>query len=342
MKTKQVIGIIVGIVGVVAIYFSLKEYSGIGATLGVLLTAFGALYPFIFKDKQKPVVVLSKDYLHELAGEEIALRDKTIEELRQQLAEKDLPDYKEAVKPYVDEGNYAKAIELVNPDGAAEEAAEEAAEKYIFQAQLYIAGYQFKEAGEHYRKAVEIFPSAENTFAAAEFYQELNRVNDAKEYYERCLEMELLPVNRASVLNNLGNIFEQSNDYPEAEKAYAEALKIKRTLADEDPQTYKPTLAVTLNNLGALHSKKGEYEQADNYYKEALEIRRELAKKDPDTYNPDLAITLNNLGCLHHDQEDYDQAKGYHKEALQLRRGLAAKDAKTYNPDLATSLNNLG
>ncbi|MDR2498031.1 MAG: tetratricopeptide repeat protein, partial [Tannerellaceae bacterium] len=240
MKTKQVIGIIVAIVGVVAIVAFAMDGSSIGSRIGTIggiaLTAFGALYPFIFKEKQQQQqqqqpVLLTKEVARVLADPVIIAENERLqqqvaelerEKLQRDLAQPNLPDYKKAVKPYVAKGDYAKAIELVNPGGAAKEAAE----KYIFTAQLYIANYQFKEAEEHYKKAIEIFPSDDNTFAAAVFYYSLNRFNEAKEYFNRCLSMELSPAQRAVVQNNLGLIFEQLNDYPEAEKAFAEALEI--------------------------------------------------------------------------------------------------------------------
>ncbi|MDR2496973.1 MAG: tetratricopeptide repeat protein [Tannerellaceae bacterium] len=340
MKTKLVsaIGIVaIGVIGATAIWLSTDGYVRIASLAALILTVFIFLHQVVFKDKP---VVLSKDYLHELAGEEIALRDKTIEDLNKQIAAMKNPKYKKAAKKYIKRGDYAKAIEIIG--AYIKKYTSETAEVYIFQAQLYIANFQFKEAEEHYRKAVEIFPSLENTFAAAEFYCSLNRFNEAKDYYGRCLDMELSPSNRASVQNNLGNILEDSKDYPSAEKAYTEALEIKRTLADEYPQTYKPDLAGTLNNLGVLYQNKGEYDKAKEYYNEALEIYRERAYNAPDTYDPDLATTLNNLGVLHYARKDYEQAARHHNEALQLYRNLAAKDAKTYNPDLAMSLNNLG
>ncbi|MDR2495980.1 MAG: tetratricopeptide repeat protein [Tannerellaceae bacterium] len=336
MKTTIIISCVA--LGVIAAAAALISNNIVYMLATLIIAVVGVLLTQIFK--AEPAIVtpeIAANIVDDTLLHKIALRDKTIEELQQQLAEKDLPDYLQATKPFVEKGEYAKAIARLDAYKK-----EKDAEFYIFRARLYIANSQFDEACGNYNMAVDTWPSFDNTLAAAKFYYSLNRFREAQGYLKHCLEMELSAEQRASVLNNLGMIFWQSNEYSEAEKAYAEALEIARRLNDEDPQTYKPGLAVTLNNLGALCGDKGEYGQAEERYNEALEIYRELAKKDSDKYNPVLAITLNNLGEWHRDKAEYTQAEAYHKNALQLYREMTAKDAKTHNPDLATSLNNLG
>ena len=82
----------------------------------------------------------------------------------------------------------------------------------------------------------------------------------------------------------------------EAREEYAEALQIRRELALENPDTYRPGVAMTLNNLGVLDRDQGRMEEARNEHAEALQTYRELAQKNPETYRPDVATTLNNLG----------------------------------------------
>jgi len=82
----------------------------------------------------------------------------------------------------------------------------------------------------------------------------------------------------------------------EARQEYEEALRIRRELAQKNPETYLPDLAWTLHNLGLLDYSQKRVEEARQEYQEGLKIYRELAQKDPQTYLPYVAMTLYNLG----------------------------------------------
>jgi len=82
----------------------------------------------------------------------------------------------------------------------------------------------------------------------------------------------------------------------EARKEFAEALQTYRELAQKNPETYQPDVALTLNNLGILDRDQGRMEEARKEFAEALQTYRELAQKNPETYQPDVVRTLNNLG----------------------------------------------
>ncbi|PSB23910.1 hypothetical protein C7B82_29470 [Stenomitos frigidus ULC18] len=131
------------------------------------------------------------------------------------------------------------------------------------------------------------------------------------------------------------------NDYATAQGSYEEALQIRRTLAESNPRTYLPDVAMTLNNLANLQQAQNDYATAQGSYEEALQIRRTLAAENPRTYLPDVAMTLNNLATLQSDQNDYATAQGSYEEALQIRRTLAESNPRTYLPDVAMTLINL-
>jgi tetratricopeptide (TPR) repeat protein len=340
-----------------AILISIISLAGIGTSLyafyidraswGSLAGAFSFIISFtlslntLFSPKEQPdLPLVTKELVirHELALTEIALLNKTVAELKEQLAGKDLPDYKQAVKQYVENGDYAKAIELVDTDAADSEAAE----RHIFKAKLLIAAYRFAEAEMHYRKAVEILPSLNNNFAMAGFYYDLNRFNEAEAYYNVCLAQARSEEDRANVLSNLGLVQWENRNYVNAEKSFTEALKIERELAEHNPQTYNSGVAVVLNNLGLLQRDIQKYAEAEKSFTEALKIDRELAEKDSQAYNPDVAGTLNSLGNLQADIQKYAEAEKSFTEALRIRRELAEHNPQAYNPDLAGTLNNLG
>ena len=146
----------------------------------------------------------------------------------------------------------------------------------------------------------------------------------------------------AGILNNLGLLHKDLNQYTTAEKEYQGALEIQQKLANDNPDAYLADVAMTLNNLGNLHSDLNQYTTAEKEYKETLKIYRNLAKENPDAFLGDVAITLNNLAVLHKSLKQYDAAEKEHKEALNIRRGLAKDNPEAYLDDVAMTLNNLG
>jgi hypothetical protein len=54
----------------------------------------------------------------------------------------------------------------------------------------------------------------------------------------------------AKTLNDLGAIDGNQNRLDDARHHYEEALKIRKTLAQENPDAYLPDVAETLNKLG--------------------------------------------------------------------------------------------
>jgi tetratricopeptide (TPR) repeat protein len=150
------------------------------------------------------------------------------------------------------------------------------------------------------------------------------------------------PEEKANVLTRSGILQYTKHEYEQAVSSYEDALKIWRTLAIEDPQTYLPDVAVTLNNLGTLQRDMSDFRQALASYEEALMIRRGLAANDRQAYLPDVAAALNNLGVLQRTMQDYPEAVATYEEALEIWRALAVDNPQEYQPYVAVTLNNLG
>jgi tetratricopeptide (TPR) repeat protein len=250
------------------------------------------------------------------------------------------PLYKEAFDLFT-QGKLDEALVLL--DNAALEKIDKAnADTRILKAQLLELKYDFENAAANYLKAAAIFPSFDNNLLVANFYYNLKQFNEAETYYTQCLTLAKKPEEKAAVLNNLGALQSNRNEYKQAEASFQEALKIQRDLAAVNPQTYLPDVAMTLNNLGNLQRVRNENAQAEASYQEALKISRDLAAVNPQTYLPDMAMTLNNLGILQSDRNENAQAEASYQESLEIYRALAAVNPQTYLPDVADTLNNLG
>jgi len=183
------------------------------------------------------------------------------------------------------------------------------------------------------------------------FGTEQNRMDEARQHFERALELRqpltqqnddayLLDV--ARTLNNLGNLDRLQNRMDEARQHEDRALKIYRQLALQNPDGYLPYVAATLNNLGSTNRHEDRTEEARKQYEEALQIDRQLAKDNPAKYLPNTAMTLNELGFLDATQNRMDEARKDYEEALHIDRQLAEQSPTVYLPNLAMTLINFG
>ncbi|WP_020014761.1 tetratricopeptide repeat protein [Promicromonospora sukumoe] len=142
-------------------------------------------------------------------------------------------------------------------------------------------------------------------------------------------------------LGQLGTTLEALGRYEEAGAVLVEALRIQRSLADQNARGTRADLASALSALGALYSTTGRADEALRLEREALEIRRDLAREHPERYLHYLAHSLSNLGVTYARRGRFDEAVLLEEEAVGLRRGLARRNARSLKY-LAQSLSNLG
>jgi tetratricopeptide (TPR) repeat protein len=193
-----------------------------------------------------------------------------------------------------------------------------------------------QEASVVCRRCVESAPeSCAANFELAQFSRILERHQEASVLYRRCLELARKSGNAAETartLNDLGMLEADQNRPEEARKAYEEALKTYRDLAQRDPETYLPGVAASLNNLGILEAEQNRPDEARKAYEDALRISRDLARRNPETYLPGVAGTLNDLGLLQAEQNRPDEARKAWEEALKIYGELAKQDSEQFLP----------
>jgi tetratricopeptide (TPR) repeat protein len=201
--------------------------------------------------------------------------------------------------------------------------------------------FEWPQALEAYRQSWERGGDPEYGFYYAWFAQKLNHFGEAGAVYEGLLRVHKEPTDRAMTLNNLAILYSDTQRMQEAERAYGEALAIRRKLAEANPDAYLPDVATTLNNFANLYRDTQRMQEAERAYGEALAIRRKLAEANPDAYLPYVAMTLNNLAVLYRATQRMQEAERAYGEALDLRRKLAEANPDAYLPDVAMTLNNL-
>ena len=211
------------------------------------------------------------------------------------------------------------------------------AQKNILRAKLYIEKHDYDVAEAAYEKAIAIEESYETIYDYALFLMRENRTKRALALLEKLRSYDLKPVWRANVLNRLGIAYRKLKRYEDAQKAYAEALRLRKHLAQKDPVD----LAWTYNNLGVLYQKRHMPHKAEAMHFKAFEIRKALASADPERYEYYLTCTTHNLGELYADMNRSTDAERYFKEAIEIQNRLLARNPKRVMPALATSLYDL-
>ena len=76
----------------------------------------------------------------------------------------------------------------------------------------------------------------------------------------------------AMTLNNLANLYSDTQRLDESEQLYMEALEIRRRLAKGNPQVYEPDVAATLGGWAFMKNKLGQFKKAEQMSMEAISI----------------------------------------------------------------------
>ncbi len=105
---------------------------------------------------------------------------------------------------------------------------------------------------------------------------------------------------------NIGNVYAEQG-YPEkALDYYFRSLKLKEV------QNNKGGTAIAFGNIGTVYDDMGENEKALDYYERALKLDEEIGEKDG------VATWLGNIGLVYERQKEYDKALDHYFRALKI------------------------
>ena len=154
-------------------------------------------------------------------------------------------------------------------------------------------------------------------------HMELGDYQQAKEYYERALSLQLDTLGPdhvcvAYTFLSMGNLHCILGNNLQAKEYYERALSIRLNKLGPD----HVDVASTYHCMGVLHRNLGDNQQAKKYYECALSIR--LNKLGPD--HVDVALTYHNMGNLHHILGDAQRAKKYYERSLSIRQNKLGAD----------------
>ncbi len=133
----------------------------------------------------------------------------------------------------------------------------------------------------------------------ANYYHDVGDFETAESYYLQVLEHPLSeqdPNKMTVVLNNLGSLYEDMQQYQQALPMFEEAVAIRLENFGANSSRY----ATYINNLGRLLIQLNRFEESQIYLQEALAIRRaELPVDHP--YTIDVELQLLQLAIAHGD-----------------------------------------
>ena len=124
--------------------------------------------------------------------------------------------------------------------------------------------------------------------------------------------------NYAAVLNNLGYLYEHTDDFKKAETFYLQSVSIRKKILPFN----HPDYFVSLQNLANLYIKSRQYSKAEVF---SLQIAEQIKKK-PGITSPEYAEALNRLALAYDGQKKYDQAEQHYLQSLHILRTTNSTD----------------
>jgi tetratricopeptide (TPR) repeat protein len=153
--------------------------------------------------------------------------------------------------------------------------------------------------------------------------------SEAEKLYRAALSLDTGDGLRVAIMaGNLGTLYKHLDRYQEAERAYSQALELRRKLLPPN----RPELAYSLNNLADIYRIEGRYWEAHNLTQAAVRSLEVINPQDPE-----MPILLSNLGVL-------ERYLNHPLEAEQLLRSAISSAEQLLGPKtkpVTLALNNL-
>lgn len=146
-----------------------------------------------------------------------------------------------------------------------------------------------------------------------ELYNQSEKYNQVIDYSRQAIALAQEASDRkieAKALNNLGVAYKNLGKFTEALEAHKRALTIYKYLSDP------AELAQTKTHLGSVYNSLGEYAQVAQLHQNAIATAQAIN-------NPELqADVFSNIGYFYNSLGQDDQALQYHKLALEIAREI--------------------
>lgn len=155
---------------------------------------------------------------------------------------------------------------------------------------------------------------------------EIGNFLKAIEYYLKAVDNDKVQkLHKSNTYNNIGNVYNQLNEWDSALKYHQMALKGREAFGSERLR------ASSLINIGVVYKNKANYGIALDYYMKALKILKSLEGK-----NNRIEHVLNNIGIVHMHLQSYEEAEHF------LMQSLEESEKRNNNFNKCRVLANLG
>ena len=147
--------------------------------------------------------------------------------------------------------------------------------------------------------------------------------------------------NLAMTLTNLGVLYWELSENPEAMKCLNEAKSIYQYLATHVSSVFELDIAMTLADLAGLYKDSVNYDTALAQYYEALRIYTRHDSLAKGAYDFDLSGVNLEMGNLYLNMGKYDEAEAFLKSAVTIYKNISVNDHKRIDRELGDALNTL-
>jgi tetratricopeptide (TPR) repeat protein len=118
---------------------------------------------------------------------------------------------------------------------------------------------------------------------------------------------------KAKAFTNIGIVFSNQGNYPEALKNHFASLQIRDAIGD------KKGVAGSYNNIGLVNNYQGNYPEALKNYFASLKIQKAIGDKNG------IATSYNNIGIIYNNQGNFPEALKNHFASLKIREAMGDK-----------------
>ena len=202
------------------------------------------------------------------------------------------------------------------------------ARSYVNQANIYLHLGNYPRSLQLYQNAIAVAQKIGSQDIIYLGYGSLGKVyyyqhdyDNALKYYLEALGKINVAANpaknqlkrKASILNNIGIIYEQTKRFQNASRYYNEALKLGEQAGDNE------IIANVTNNIGTVYRDLGDNALAFKYYTAALALRKKYK------FKLGIARSYHNIGWFYFKPlNQLDSAEGYLKQSIALAKEIGS------------------
>ena len=307
-------------------------------------------------DKEK-IEALLNEKIRTLSGEinklsvEIEKREKEVVHLLKEYQNKDFTAFSDSHKKAFNlfiSGSLEEAKQLLSEAELEKEEvkliknARKINESRILKARILRVEQKYQEAGINYEKALKFAPEWQDYFEVATFFQQQNNYEKSDKHFNYCLLSVQSKSDKITVLNSIGTLKSDKNDFAQAHSCYEEAIGMLEEYKETSHNFYLRNSIQIRNNRATLFWKQGDLEKAKKDYTIALISFADLPVEDQGTYLKQKASIHNNLGIINDQNFLYQESKFHYLEALKIRLSLYNQHSQAEKSELAGTYNNLG